>query len=87
MIAFTKHLESVEETYFQHLRHAMSFSVAMLYGGIVCGIHALLPFLFETTGSDIIRGLHDKMVVNRKHLTPAAKKQRPQLSPASKGIA
>jgi len=81
MSLFTEHLESVEETYLQHLRHALSFSVAMFAGSIACGIHALLPFLFVTTGSDCIRRLHDKMVVNRKNLTPASKKR---LAPAGK---
>jgi hypothetical protein len=29
-------------------------------------VHALLPFLFEKTGSRAITALHDRMVVNRQ---------------------
>ena len=70
MANFTSHLDSVGETYFQHLRHALGFSVVMLLGSVVCLIHALLPFLFERTGSNCIRTLHDRMVTNRHNLTP-----------------
>ena len=70
MRQLTAHLDAVEESYFQHLRHAMSFAVEMFAGSLACLVHALLPFLFERTGSDCIRRLHDRMVVNRHRLTP-----------------
>ncbi len=63
------HLEDVEETYSQHFRHAMSFSFRMFYAGFCCMIHALIPEFFKTTGSDCIRILHDRMVVNRRNLS------------------
>ncbi len=85
MISLTAHLESVGETYFQHFRHAISFSLTMFCAGVACSIHALLPFLFETTGSDSIRILYDKMVINRKNLTPASRKRRPRKS-LNKGV-
>lgn len=62
---FNQHPRSVNETYWQHLRHASSFSGAMLKGGFLCGVHALLPFVFERSGSETIKTLHDRMVVNR----------------------
>ncbi len=68
---FTRHLQSVNETYLEHMGHAMSFAAAMAYGAAVCFVHALLPFLFERTGSDCIRRLHDRMVVNRVKSPPA----------------
>lgn len=68
---FSDHPASVGETYGQHLAHALSFAGLMGLGAIVCGIHALLPFLFEKTGSRIITRLHDRMVLNRQRLTVA----------------
>ena len=62
---FTEHPASVNETYGQHFVSAMSFSVAMLWAGLCCAIHAFLPFLFETKGKCTIQSLHDRMVVNR----------------------
>jgi hypothetical protein len=62
---FTQHPASVGETYGQHLVSASSFAIRMLWGGIACFLHGLFPFAFTTTGSDQIRVLHDKMVVNR----------------------
>ena len=65
-----KHLQDVGESYFQHARHAAGFAALMFAGAMACLGHALLPFAFERTGSDIIRRLHDRMVVNRHNLTP-----------------
>lgn len=75
MSYLNKHLESVDESYLEHLGHAWRFAVTMLIGALACAIHGLLPFLFEKTGSDYIKRLHDRMVVNRAktsdHLQPA----------------
>ena len=62
---FTDHPASVGETYWQHLGAAWGFSWRMMVASIACLIHALLPFLFEKTGSRAITQLHDRMVVNR----------------------
>ena len=70
MSYLTKHLENVGESYVQHARHAAGFAAHMFVGCLACLAHAVFPFLFERTGSDIIRRLHDRMVVNRHRLTP-----------------
>lgn len=62
---FLAHPSSVGESYFEHLVAASGFSARMFYGAVVCLVHALLPFLFVTTGSRLITGLHDRMVSNR----------------------
>lgn len=62
---FKSHPESVGESYVQHFFHASSFGVQMVFAGIACLIHGLLPFLFEKTGSKKITELHDRMVTNR----------------------
>lgn len=74
--AFTEHPASVGETYFQHFRHSMSFSLRMIGGGMACMAHAVCPFLCVRTGSTQIKSLHDKMVVNRDSQTPCPEKRR-----------
>ena len=61
----TDHLDSVGETYFQHMRVACGCGMRMVAGGIACLLHGLLPFLFTTAGTDQIRYLHRRMVENR----------------------
>lgn len=62
---FTQHPASVNETYFQHMKVALTFSMTFMFGGIVALIHAFFPFLFEKTGSKLITHLHQKMVSQR----------------------
>ncbi|MDH3472673.1 MAG: DUF6356 family protein [Rhodospirillales bacterium] len=64
--AFTEHPASVGETYLEHMGMALSFALRLLLGSLACLLHAFLPFLFVKTGSGIIAGLHDRMVVNRR---------------------
>ncbi|GJM12950.1 MAG: hypothetical protein DHS20C12_13530 [Pseudohongiella sp.] len=68
-MSMNSHLESVNESYFQHMRHALSFTLDMLVGAICCLVHAFFPSLFEHTGSQLITKLHDRMVVNRAKLS------------------
>lgn len=72
MTRLKSHLHSVNESYFQHMRHALGFTVAMFGGALCCLVHAFLPFLFEKRGSAIVERLHDRMVRNRGRLTPGA---------------
>ena len=43
-----KHLEETGETYFEHMKHAISISYLLLAAGTKCLIHAVIPPLFET---------------------------------------
>lgn len=86
MKLLTAHLDEVGETYFQHFGHAMSFAVAMVVGGIACCVHAIFPFLFKTTGSECIKTLYDRMVVNRKNLTPSPRSSGSGLQPTREGL-
>ncbi len=63
---FTAHPASVGESYGEHLTTAMGFSFALLRAALVCAVHAVLPFLFEKTGSECIRDLHGRMVTHRQ---------------------
>ncbi|MCG8543654.1 MAG: DUF6356 family protein [Alphaproteobacteria bacterium] len=78
---FTQHPASVGETYGEHFRRALGFAIHMLIGGLACLVHAVLPFLFVKTGSRIIHGLHDRMVVNRH----AASKAKSRASGTGRG--
>lgn len=78
--AFTEHPASVGESYTQHLFRAVYFGVRMVFAGIACLVHGVLPFLFVRTGSRAIAELNDRMVVSRGVGLPAisADKRLPQ---------
>ena len=73
MRLLTEHLRSVDETYYQHLRHALRFSGTLAVAGFVCLVHAIFPFLFQKTGSALITRLHQDMVTERHNLTQSPK--------------
>ncbi|MAY62985.1 MAG: hypothetical protein CML29_12300 [Rhizobiales bacterium] len=58
---FTEHPDSVDETYFEHMRFALSFAGLLLLAGLAALCHAVLPFTFEKTASRIISKLHHRM--------------------------
>jgi len=65
MKIFTQHPASVGENYLQHMGTSLSFALPLLGACLACLIHAVLPFMFEKTGSRIITRLHDRMVTHR----------------------
>lgn len=65
MNIFLDHPASVGETYTEHFRMASSFGVPMILAGFACLLHGFFPFLFEKTGSDLVKKLYDRMVTNR----------------------
>ncbi len=58
---FTAHLSNIGESYGQHFLYASYYFVMLLIAAISALIHALLPFLFEKTASQIISKLYRKM--------------------------
>ena len=66
---FTEHPATVGETYTQHLGHALGFGWRMVFAGLACMVHALVPALFVRTGSETVTTLYDRMVVNRQRLS------------------
>lgn len=58
---FIEHPASVNETYFQHMRFASGFAVMLLGAALAAFVHAIIPPLFETTASRLIRKLHARM--------------------------
>jgi hypothetical protein len=59
--AFTRHPRSVGESYWQHMRAALSFAGTLAVAAFACAMHAFLPFTFERTGSRLVRRLHEKL--------------------------
>jgi len=62
---FTQHPATVGETYLEHTGVALSFAFPLFLAGLACLLHAVFPFLFERTGSEMVTVLHDRMVTNR----------------------
>ena len=54
---FTAHPHDVGETYLEHGCFAGRYGIKMTLGGIAALLHAVFPFLFQTTGSRITREL------------------------------
>lgn len=67
MNLFTKHPRSIGESYFQHMRVALTFGSKMVLGGLACMIHAIFPFLFETTGSRMAIHLAKKFLTREEN--------------------
>lgn len=63
---FTKHPETVGESYFQHLRFASRSGMKMTIAGVKCMVHSVCPFLFVNAASDFVRKVHRDLTL-RKH--------------------
>jgi hypothetical protein len=68
---FTHHPRSVGESYLQHQRHAFAFGATMIFAGLACILHGLVPVLFVTTPSRTVSRLYDRMVTSRSRLRPS----------------
>jgi len=66
MRAFTEHPATVGESYGEHMSQAACFGTRMVFAGLACLVHAVLPFLFVRTGSRTIAELNERMVLNRR---------------------
>ena len=56
-----EHLDLVNETYIQHFKVAFNVSLLMIAGGFQAIMHAICPAIFETSASDKIKKLHEKI--------------------------
>ena len=71
---FSEHPATVNESYWQHFASAMGFGFRMIWGGLVCMVHAVIPGVCCTKASEMIGELHDRMITNRRRL------EKPELS-------
>jgi hypothetical protein len=58
---FTEHPESVGESYWEHMRVALSFAGPLALAAGAALVHAFLPFLCKTTASGTIKRLYGRM--------------------------
>ena len=77
---FAEHPRSVGESYAEHFRTAARFGLALISGGVACLAHALVPALFERTGSRTVKQLYSEMTARQPGLKrPAHEDPRWQL--------
>lgn len=67
---FLDHPQSIGETYFGHMRVALSFGGMLFLGSVACVVHAFIPKMCVRTGSGIVKRLHGQM-------TSGARSQQP----------
>ncbi|MDX2223861.1 MAG: DUF6356 family protein [Rhodospirillaceae bacterium] len=58
---FTRHPQSVGETYGEHAAFAGQFGLRMVICGLACMVHAVFPFFFVKTASACVRDLHGQI--------------------------
>ena len=62
---FLDHPATVGESYTEHFGVAGRFGMTMIKGGLGALIHAFIPALCKTRGSDTVAELHRQMVLKR----------------------
>ncbi|MEM6986124.1 MAG: DUF6356 family protein [Pseudomonadota bacterium] len=58
---FTEHPNTVGESYWQHAGVAFGFAVRLALAALAALVHAVLPFAFERTASDMVSRLHNTL--------------------------
>jgi Family of unknown function (DUF6356) len=58
---FLAHPASVNESYLQHQRVALSFALPLLAAALAALVHAVVPGLCQTRAGDIIRRLNARL--------------------------
>ena len=54
----TKHLKDVDETYYEHMYHALGYTLTFALLTVTTLIHSIIPFLFVETGSKKVSELN-----------------------------
>jgi hypothetical protein len=55
-----KHLKLVHENYFKHMFEAWLIVITLITAGLICFIHSIFPFLFQTTASTMLKNIIDR---------------------------
>ena len=63
---FLSHPQTVDESYGQHFCFALGFAARLFGAACAALIHAIIPCLFETTASRMIREMHGT-IMRREH--------------------
>lgn len=75
---FIAHPEALGESYIEHLVHAASYALRLFAAGFCALTHAIFPFLFEKTASNLIKQMYAEMMARGAN-TPV---EQPRLHPA-----
>jgi hypothetical protein len=67
---FLDHPQSLGESYGEHQRAALAYSVSLALAAIACFIHAIVPCLFERTASQTVTRLYENMRARTKNHVP-----------------
>ena len=59
--SFFNHLNKVNMTYFEHMKHSLSLSKLYIEGGIKATIHGIYPNAYETSSTDIQKKIYNKL--------------------------
>lgn len=51
------HLKEVNEKYFEHMFYAQKYGIKMIFAGLACIIHSVVPNLFISTASDTMKSI------------------------------
>jgi hypothetical protein len=68
---FLSHPQTVDESYGEHFLFALGFAARLFGAGLAALVHAIIPCLFETTASRMIREMHDRIASRAHALQPA----------------
>ena len=60
-----EHLNSVNESYFEHMSIATNVGFKMLSGGLMALLHGIVPGIFQTDASNKIKELYEFINKNR----------------------
>jgi hypothetical protein len=70
---FLSHPQTVDESYGEHLLFAFGFAARLFGAGLAALIHAVIPCLFETTASRMIREMHERIANRNRVAAPRAR--------------
>ena len=56
-----KHLDDVNETWWQHFKFAARIALIFVITGVLVLIHAIYPNAFKSVGSDVVKYLNNKL--------------------------
>ncbi len=54
-----KHLDEANVGYWEHWLFAFQFATILVLVGLCVLVHAFCPWWFKTTGTDVVRAMHE----------------------------
>ena len=61
LYSYFRHPNNVCMTYFQHMSLSLGFSKKLFVGSLQAYIHAIIPSLYITSTSDLLKDIDDEM--------------------------